>query len=127
MLKTIAIMLVGAVLAACVQSRDEPPAHYTPVPVAGPVATDAERAACTAAGGIIRPAGLAGNEFCVQTYPDAGAACSDNSACVGRCLVEGAILDDGTPVAGVCEGTDSPFGCTQEVDDGLAGLAICID
>ena len=127
MLKSVTALLAGIALAACVQSTGGRPDGYTHVPVAGPAATEAERAACAAAGGVIRPAGLAGNEFCVQTYPDAGTACTDNSACTGRCLVEGPIVDDGTPVAGYCEGTDSPFGCTQEVDDGLAGLAICID
>lgn len=122
-----------ASIVACVPGAErggssEPIQGYGHVPVAGPVATAEERAACEAAGGAIAVAGLLGHEACILTLADGGKACTDSDDCIGRCRNSGAFVDAGEPVAaGFCEWSNSPFGCWQEVVDGRGGLAICVD
>ncbi len=99
-----------------------------PVEVAGEIATKAERDACEAVGGEIMRDGLAGWERCTQTYPDAGAQCSDTSDCIGRCLAAADVTDmKADPVIGQCEKTDSPFGCFEEIKNGAVTHALCVD
>tara|TARA_R110001606_G_scaffold351600_2_gene501836 strand:- start:1516 stop:1938 length:423 start_codon:yes stop_codon:yes gene_type:complete len=92
-------------------------------------ATQAERAKCEAAGGIVGPGGMLGYDQCVQPYADAGKACKGSEDCEGRCLLSADSDDDmGQPTDdGVCQADDSPFGCYTEVNDGVAQYAICVD
>ncbi len=88
--------------------------------------SDAERKRCTDAGGSVMRDGILGVYRCTQNYPDAGQACSNSSECLGRCEVEGLVADDGA-ATGVCQRTDSPFGCFAIVENGQARPAICVD
>ncbi len=90
-------------------------------------ATPEEIELCEAAGGEVRPAGRAGFDNCIQTFDDAGDACSDTSDCTGRCLVDGEMVEAGTEVTGQCAEDDERFGCYQEIEDGKAKPGICVD
>ena len=133
----LAFLAAIAVLGACAtgdatstagpaDGSNQPP--YNPVTVEGPIATPEERAACEAVGGEIRPDGLLRYERCHQYLPDGGQSCRDSSECLGRCVNVGDFVDYGMPVdTGQCTWTNSPFGCFQEVVDGLADHGMCID
>ena len=127
-----------AVVAACSALRDYHAANpdfgssmppYERIQFASQFATPAERARCEAVGGVIQKAGRLGWQQCVQTFADAGEACSDSADCIGSCLLAGdaGSVDPGTPVQGICQADDSPFGCYTSVENGRAGLSICID
>ena len=105
------------------------PDGYVKIAFDGKRATPAERKACAAAGGTVEPGGLLGYDQCVQPYADAGAACKSSDDCLGRCLLSPDSGDDaGQPTEdGVCQSTDSPFGCFAEVDGGIVQWAICVD
>ena len=127
-----------AALAACGALRDyhaDNPVFGSTVPpyeriqFAAKTATGSERATCEAAGGTVERVGRAGWEQCVQHYPDAGKACSGSDDCMGECRVRGDGTDiaPGTPVEGVCQATDTPFGCYAWVERGVAGPRVCVD
>ena len=89
-----------------------------------------DHAACEAAGGEVRPAGMLGMPRCVIPYADAGAICADNDDCAGKCLGSDDVTDySASPgeMQGRCEADDSPFGCYAEIIDGSAGPALCVD
>lgn len=92
-------------------------------------ATRAGATKCEAAGGRVEPGGMLGHDLCVQTYPDAGKACMSASDCIGRCLLAPGSSDDvdQTSDDGICQTTDSPFGCHADVDSGKVQWTICID
>lgn len=105
------------------------PAAHVKIAFAGERATPAERTECEAAGGKVGPGGMLGHDQCVQPYADAGAACKSTDVCLGRCLLS-ADSDSATgqPTEdGVCQATDSPFGCMTEVDGGTVQGTLCID
>ena len=103
---------------------------YEYVKIADAKATEAEREACEGQGGEIRVSGILGHEICVQTLPDAGDACKEQSDCLGYCLVpddKKRDVNPGEPMEGVCAKTDDPFGCFAMVDGGMASPMLCID
>ena len=104
-----------------------PPASYERISFADETATAVERSLCAAAGGDVRQDGRAGWEQCIQTPPDAGKTCSDSSECLDRCMLAGDFADYGTKTTGQCSQTDSPFGCYQTVENGVAEPALCVD
>ena len=103
------------------------PSAYARIDFAGETATAEERAACEAAGGEVRPAGLLGYDNCVQQFDDAGDICSDGDECLGSCLVTGGPAEVGSNVTGQCAADDNRFGCYQTITDGVADAAICVD
>lgn len=105
---------------------DTPPA-YTRINIASEIATPAEREACTAAGGNIMRAGLMGREHCIQTYPDAGKACSDEADCIGTCRYEADGSAIGKRAEGTCQVTDDVSGCYATVDKGVVSPVLCVD
>lgn len=128
----ILIFAACALLAACAhlsghEDAEPETVDYERIQFAGSVATPSERDMCEAVGGEVRPDGLAGSEQCIQTMPDAGKACTDSSECLAGCKIEGEFVDFNTPAIGQCSQNDSPFGCFQTVEDGLAAPAICVD
>ena len=127
-----------AVTAACSAIRDYHDANpdfgsglppYERIQFASGTATDAERAECEAAGGTVQQAGRLGWENCVQPFADAGKACSGSADCLGGCLLEDMTdtPEPGTPVEGVCQADDAPFGCYTVVEDGKVLHWICVD
>lgn len=138
MIRMIALVLAGVALAGCAYLQDvyadnsgyesgsDP---YEKIQFAGEMATAAERAECEAAGGSVARDGMRGWEQCIQTFADAGKACTDNADCLGQCRLS--LGDDmpeaGKPITGKCQATDSPFGCYATVEDGRATPALCVD
>jgi len=129
------IGLTAVLLMACAteQVADDPKneavVNYTPVFFAGAKASEDERVLCESVGGWVERAGRLGTERCVQDLPDAGKVCSDESECLGRCVIEDS--DDsptaGTAAKGVCEATDNQFGCTTLVNGGVIAGTLCVD
>ena len=129
----------AAVLAACTTTgtadvAETPattaePARHETIRFDGKRATPAERTACVAAGGTVGPGGMLGFDQCVQPYADAGKPCKATDDCLGRCMLSPDSDDDVDQATddGVCQATDSPFGCMTEVDDGTVQWTICID
>ncbi|WP_340691600.1 hypothetical protein [Hyphomonas sp.] len=126
----------AAILAACVTAPTPNDTDAVTVPASHETirfddkrATRVERAACEAAGGKVGPGGMLGFDQCVQPYADAGAACKSAEDCLGRCLLSPDSDDEpGQPTEdGVCQTTDSAFGCMTEVDDGTVQGSLCID
>jgi hypothetical protein len=72
---------------------------------------------------------MLGHDQCVQTYADAGISCMSATDCMGRCLLSADSEDDMDQMTddGICQATDSPFGCHGEVDDGRVQWTICVD
>ena len=124
----IAAVCLAAAVAACVaEQEDGGVAEQASQPISGRVVTPEERAACAASGREILPSGRLGEELCIHVHPDAGRPCTASTDCVGRCLNTGDFVDAGTPATGQCAPSDSPFGCWQLVENGVAGDAICVD
>ena len=125
--------IAALALAGCAFSHPkaapEPAARpaYTRIDIASEIATPAEREACTAAGGNIMRAGLMGREHCIQTYPDAGKACSDEADCIGTCRYEADGSAIGKRAEGTCQVTDDVFGCYATVDKGVVSPVLCVD
>lgn len=89
----------------------------------------ADQEACLAFGGDYRQDGLAGYYQCTLSFSDAGQACSDASDCMGDCrLYDTKDYDfNSIGVVGVCQATDSPFGCYSSVMDGRMTAMLCVD
>jgi len=143
MLKNLAGLIIAFSFAACTSHVETPTpsessttattktnATYTPITFElenrEDEPTDAERMRCTDAGGTVQRDGILGFYRCTQDLPDGGKACSNSSECLGRCLVQGEVADDGTAV-GACQRTDSPFGCFSMVENGRATPGFCVD
>lgn len=128
-----AIAALLAALPACSlfsggKTEEVAPAGYERIEFAGAKATDAERAACLSAGGTVVPSGKLQWENCVQSFMDAGTACSGSSDCVGECRYVGEA--EPVPlmqVTGTCQATDARFGCYTVVEDGKIAHTICVD
>lgn len=101
---------------------------YAPIEFAAPQATAEERAACETAGGTIQPSGKLQWENCVQTFADAGKACSGEADCIGECRYEadGEHVPE-TEVTGTCQTTDARFGCRTVVEGGKIAHTLCVD
>lgn len=129
-LLTVTIAGSAFMLSACSlfekPQSSEPEMEPRPFAVEGEIATAAERAQCDSLGGEIQRAGLLGWEHCILPYADAGKTCSDSAECEGRCLVN-EMTDTGTALSGTCQADSNPFGCYTEMEDGEAGMAICVD
>ncbi len=129
---TLAFALSACATEATQDGPDQPTTtvhNYTPVFFAGTKASEEERALCEGVGGQVERAGRLGAERCIQDLPDAGEVCTDESECLGRCIIED--TDDmpprGTESKGTCEATDDQFGCTTLVNGGKIEGTICID
>lgn len=113
-----------------VAAEPEAPAEpvYARVEFAAPQATAEERAACEAVGGTIQPSGKLQWENCVQTFADAGKACSGDADCIGECRYEAdGEHVAGTEVTGTCQTTDARFGCRTVVEGGKIAHTLCVD
>jgi putative hemolysin len=90
---------------------------------------NADAAACTAAGGELKPLGRLQRVQCVVPYADAGKVCGAKADCTGQCLAQGeAELVPGAKASGVCQRDVSQnFGCRQRIDNGVAQGTICVD
>lgn len=83
---------------------------------------------CLAKGGTYSKQGRLQAYRCVTQFSDAGKACSDSSECQGSCLNSDTAITAGTTnVKGTCAATDSPFGCRQTIEGGVAKGFLCID
>lgn len=88
--------------------------------------SEADRNTCLKTGGIVERAGLLGAERCTRPYSDAGQVCSDSAQCEGQCRTTSDV-PFGSPVTGICQPSDNPFGCFAEVNNGVAGPGLCVD
>ncbi len=127
-------ILIGSLvlLGACSTQTTTPEtvSEYQKISFEGEKATAAERAACEAVGGLVRRAGMAGYEHCIQDMADSGKVCSDTSDCVARCIIppqEGRNYQPGEKATGVCAPTDEIFGCITKVSNGMVEPTLCID
>ena len=117
---TLATMFsLSLLLTACYETTPKPP----PTTPSAPIKNEAD---CSTAGGEWKKVGLAGSLACVLKTKDAGKSCTDSSQCEERCL---AMPDpaDSTKVVGQCQVDNQPFGCFAEMENGVAGPALCID
>ena len=118
------LIMAAALLAAACQ----------PLPAGGGIApatqTSADAAAaCAARGGEMRPQGRMQTLQCVIAYADAGKRCTDGDQCEGDCRADiaGGMPEAGAPVVGLCHADSGRFGCYATVEDGKAGVGICVD
>lgn len=100
--------------------------NATPIPDQEGKMSAIERTQCLTKGGFIERAGLLGYERCTMRYSDGGNICIDSSNCEGKCLATPQDAQTNT-VSGLCQKTDSPFGCYAEVVAGKVGPALCVD
>lgn len=100
--------------------------NVTPMPDQEGKMNALERTQCLTKGGFIERAGMLGYERCTMRYSDGGNICIDSSNCDGKCL---ATPQDSQSqaVSGLCQKTDSPFGCYAEVIAGKVGPALCVE
>lgn len=85
---------------------------------------------CEAAGGHVERRGMLNRQMCVIPFADAGEACQDSRDCEGRCLTSPRAdkrHETGGGVVGSCQNDNTRFGCSTEVEDGVAGPGLCID
>ncbi len=83
---------------------------------------------CQKQGGKLQKAGLAGCYTCIVEYADGGKTCSDSSECEGACLNYNNFAPADKPKqTGQCAKTNSPFGCYQRIEKGVAKHAMCVD
>ena len=122
----LAALFISSCTTPSAEQRSEKPT-YERIVFAGETPTDEERATCEAVGGTIEMAGRLGWQRCLQTFSDGGETCSDTSDCMGKCLKDGNFADVGAPATGKCAPNDNPFGCYQEIIDGVAVSGICVD
>lgn len=83
---------------------------------------------CLAKGGTYSKQGRLQAYRCVTQFSDAGKSCSDSSECQGSCLNSDTAIEAGTAnVKGTCAVNDSPFGCHQTIEGGVAKGFLCVD
>ncbi|MGP9689081.1 hypothetical protein ACT3TH_07970 [Psychrobacter sp. AOP22-C1-C5] len=83
---------------------------------------------CLAKGGTYSKQGRLQAYRCVMQFSDAGKSCSDSSECQGSCTNSDTAIEAGTSnVKGTCAANDSPFGCRQTIEGGVAKGFLCID
>lgn len=88
---------------------------------------EADKASCTASGGVVERRGRLGVETCIHTYADAGKVCTDSAQCSGKCLATGHEEASTAPVQGQCQHDDHQFGCYAQVNNGHRAATICVD
>ena len=94
----------------------------------GPLARSLKTARdCTEAGGVWGRGGLSPEPFCNMRYPDAGAACRDESECGGRCIAAERSGGGGKKPVGRCQTFTTEFGCYALIEDGQVGPTLCVD
>ncbi len=90
--------------------------------------TEIEVVDCQQQGGNLQRAGLMGCYTCIVEYADGGKTCSDSSECQGDCLnYDDFIPTDKINQTGQCAKDNSPFGCYQVIEKGVAKSAMCVD
>ncbi|AMT97006.1 MULTISPECIES: hypothetical protein [Psychrobacter] len=83
---------------------------------------------CLAKGGEYTKEGRLQAYRCVQQFSDAGKSCSDSSECQGKCTNSDTAIEAGkTNVKGTCAANDTPFGCRQTIEGGVAKGFLCVD
>ena len=83
---------------------------------------------CLAKGGKYIKQGRSQMYRCLQQFSDGGKSCSDSSECQGSCTSSDTAIEAGTPnVTGTCAANDSPFGCRQIIEGGVAKGFLCVD
>ena len=95
--------------------------------LATPPQTPATRAACEAAGGEWKAAGLQGHEQCDVRTSDAGAPCREDSDCQSVCVTDDSVAF-GTATVGRCFERSVTLGrCMNRVTGGIATGVVCAD
>ncbi len=90
--------------------------------------TEKEVIDCQQQGGKLQRAGLMGCYTCIVEYADGGKTCSDSSECQGDCLNYDDFISTGKiNQTGQCAKDNSPFGCYQVIEKGVAKYALCVD
>lgn len=90
--------------------------------------TKSPKDACLAKGGMYTKQGRLQSYHCVMQFSDAGKSCSDSAQCQGSCTSSDIKIEAGTSnVTGTCAANDSPFGCHQTIENGVAKGFLCID
>ncbi len=82
---------------------------------------------CASHGGQIQRICMTGRKACVVEYLDAGKTCEDSEECQGSCRLKHKFVKTGAPAVGQCSLNNDPCGCYQNVRNGIAGSAICLD
>lgn len=124
MIRPILPIVAAFVLAGCVRE----PSPERPAADAPPVSIPTDPAACSRAGGEMKPVGRMQSLQCVISYADAGKSCTSGSQCAGDCRAgSGVDVAPGQPAAGYCQATSDRFGCSTRVENGRAQATICID
>lgn len=89
--------------------------------------TPTSQAACVAAGGEWKAAGLQGHEQCDVGTADAGAPCRDDADCQSVCITDDAV-PFGTATTGRCFERSVSLGrCMNRVTGGIATGVACAD
>ena len=82
---------------------------------------------CIMQGKAVVAAGMHGMPACIDIYSDGGKVCSDSSECEGRCTTR-EVVEAGARISGVCQGSGlDRFGCYNQISNGVARPAICVD
>lgn len=90
--------------------------------------SEADRIACVAKGGKIKPVCRSGRLMCIVAYKDAGKACTDNSQCQSnRCVAEPTAGPIGGEATGKCKVANDPCGCITLVKNGKRMPTLCVD
>ena len=121
--------LLALLLAAACAPVPIPPTPETPASEFAPRNADerAEAAACPGRGGRLDRVGKLQALRCIETYADAGKACTDGAQCLGkRCVGDFEDASATTPATGTCVATNNPFGCQTIIQSGVA-RTICVD
>lgn len=84
---------------------------------------------CRQQNGVMQREGMMGCYMCVVTFIDAGKSCHDESDCEGSCRAkQDQFANAGTAnQTGVCQKNSSPFGCYQNIKNGVLQPALCVD
>lgn len=89
--------------------------------------TPTTQAACVAAGGAWKAAGLQGHEQCDVRTADAGTPCREDSDCQSVCVTDDAVAF-GTATIGRCYERSVAVGrCMNRVTGGIATGVVCAD
>lgn len=71
---------------------------------------------CARTGGTWEMRGIAHNQLCIRTYPDAGKACRSSDECMGGCVLYEDIWGEPAPAVGVCKSNNDPFECYAVIE-----------
>jgi hypothetical protein len=92
----------------------------------------APRVTCAMSGGQWIRDGIFGQaQYCLQSYSDGGAPCTQSSDCQGACMLDGPISQsalnsvNSSPLQGSCKRNNGRFGCFTYIERPTEGW--CID